>query len=66
MVWAMEAARVCLVVFGCAAGGWAIGFGMGYRRGIRDGITGLAFSPTTGLWETRRFRPFRDRCNTSI
>jgi hypothetical protein len=39
MVWAMEIARICLLVFGCAAGGWAVGFGMGYRRGVRDAIT---------------------------
>jgi hypothetical protein len=37
--WALEAARIWLVVFGCAAGGWAIGFAMGYRRGIRDAVT---------------------------
>jgi hypothetical protein len=37
MAWALEAARVWLVIFGCAAGGWAIGFGMGYTRGVTDG-----------------------------
>jgi hypothetical protein len=39
VVWAMEVARICLLIFGCAAGGWAVGFGMGYRRGVRDAIT---------------------------
>jgi hypothetical protein len=38
MVWAIEAARACLVVFGCAASGWAVGFGMGYRRGVNDAV----------------------------
>ena len=40
MVWALETARVWLLVFGCAAGGWAAGFGMGYRRGVNDGLMG--------------------------
>jgi hypothetical protein len=39
MVWALEAARVCLVIFGCAAAGWAVGFRMGYRRGVREAMT---------------------------
>jgi hypothetical protein len=34
MVLAIEFARICLVLFGCATGGWAIGFGMGYTRGV--------------------------------
>ena len=38
MVWVIEAARICLLVFGCAAAGWALGFGMGYRRGVNDAI----------------------------
>ena len=38
MVCAIEAARVCLLVFGCAAAGWAVGFGMGYRRGVNDAL----------------------------
>jgi hypothetical protein len=25
--------------FGCALGGWALGFGMGSRSGVRDAIT---------------------------
>lgn len=32
----LEAARICLLIFSCVAGGWALGFGMGYSRGIRD------------------------------
>ena len=32
----LEAARICLLIFSCMAGGWALGFGMGYSRGIRD------------------------------
>ena len=38
MVWALEVARICLAVLGCAAAGWAVGFGMGYRRGVNDAI----------------------------
>ena len=36
LAWTLEAIRIWLVVFGCAAGGWAIGFAMGYRRGVND------------------------------
>ena len=32
MVWALEVARIWLIVFGCAAAAWAVGFGIGYRR----------------------------------
>jgi hypothetical protein len=49
MVWAFEAARVWLVGFVCAAAGWAVGFGMGYRRGVNDAITGGAGKPDHGL-----------------
>lgn len=38
LVCVIEAARICLLVFGCAAAGWMVGFGMGYRRGINDAI----------------------------
>jgi hypothetical protein len=38
MVWALEVARICLAVFGGVAAGWAVGFGMGYRRGVNDAI----------------------------
>ena len=38
MTWAIEVARFCLVIFGCAGAGWAVGFGMGYRRGVTDAI----------------------------
>ena len=36
MAWALEITRISLLIFGCAAGGWALGFGMGYCRGVRD------------------------------
>jgi hypothetical protein len=45
MVWALEVARICLAIFACAAAGWAVGFGMGYRRGVNDAITGGAGKP---------------------
>ena len=38
VAWALEAARICLVIFGSAVGGWGLGFGMGYRRGATDAI----------------------------
>ena len=40
MVWTLELARIYLAVLGCAAAGWAVGFGMGYRRGVNDAMTG--------------------------
>ena len=40
MAWALEVARICLLIFGCAAGGWALGFGMGYGRGVKDAAAG--------------------------
>jgi len=45
MVWALEAARICFVIFGCAAAGWALGFGMGYRRGADEVIAEEIFAP---------------------
>jgi len=38
MVWVIEAARMCILIFGCVAASWAVGFGMGYRRGVNDAI----------------------------
>ena len=40
MVWTLEVARIYLAVLGRAAAGWAVGFGMGYRRGVNDAMTG--------------------------
>ena len=45
MVWALEVARICFAIFGCVAAGWVVGFGMGYRRGVNDAITGVAGKP---------------------
>ena len=42
---AFEATRICLLIFGCAAAGWALGFGMGYRRGANDAIAEEIFAP---------------------
>jgi len=39
LAWALEAARIWIILFGCAAGGWAIGFGMGFRRGANDALS---------------------------
>ena len=40
IAWALEAVRMCVLIFGCAAGGWALGFGMGYGRGVKDAAAG--------------------------
>jgi len=45
LVWALEVARIWIIVFACAAGGWAIGFAMGYRRGVNDAIIGSIRKP---------------------
>ena len=36
---------VALVVLGCLAVGWAVGFGMGYRKGVNAGLMGVIFKP---------------------
>jgi hypothetical protein len=36
---ALEAAWIFFVVCGCVASGWALGFGMGYRRGVDEAAT---------------------------
>lgn len=40
MTWlrSIEAARICLVLLGCLAAGWAAGFAMGYRRAVNAGL----------------------------
>jgi len=38
IVWALETARIWLGIFGYMAAAWAVGFGMGYRRGVNDAI----------------------------
>ncbi|HYZ42793.1 MAG TPA: hypothetical protein VE687_19520 [Stellaceae bacterium] len=40
VAWALEAARICLVIVGSGVAGWTVGFGMGYRRGATDAIAG--------------------------
>jgi hypothetical protein len=35
----LEAAWIFFIVCGCVASGWALGFGMGYRRGVNDATT---------------------------
>ena len=39
MAWVLETARIWVLFFGCVAGGWALGFGMGYGRGVKDAAT---------------------------
>jgi len=48
MAWVLEAARIWLLIFGCAAGGWALGFGMGYGRGAKDAPPAASSGPTIG------------------
>ena len=43
LVSAIEMARIYLVLLCCLAAGWVVGFGMGYRRGVNDGMTGDIF-----------------------
>ena len=43
LVSAIELARICLVLLGCVAVGWAAGFGMGYRSGVNAGLMGVIF-----------------------
>jgi hypothetical protein len=51
VTWTLEAARIWLLIFGCAVAAWAIGFGMGYRRGVNGAITGGAGKPDHRLEE---------------
>ena len=39
MAWTLETVRIWLVVFGCAAGGWAIGFAWDTGEAVR--VSGL-------------------------
>ena len=45
VAWTLEAVRIWLIVFGCAIGGGAVGFAMGYRRGVNDAITATLHEP---------------------
>jgi len=40
LVWVLEAVRIWFGIFGLAAAGWTVGFGMGYRRGVNDALIG--------------------------
>jgi hypothetical protein len=40
MVWTIPGGLTWLFIVGCAAAGWVVGFGMGYRRGVKDAIHG--------------------------
>ena len=51
MAWALEAARIFFVVCGCTVCGWALGFGMGYRRGVNDITNGAIGKPDHRLNE---------------
>ena len=79
VAWALEAARIWLIVFGCAVAAWVVGFGMGYRRGVNDAMTGDIVradhrinadqkrSPVGPLWlpdRTSVERAFLDGCLT--
>jgi hypothetical protein len=38
LAWALEAAWIFAVIFGCGASGWALGFGMGDDATTDNGI----------------------------
>jgi len=40
VAWALETARIWLIVFGCTVAAWLVGYGSGYRRGVNDSISG--------------------------
>ena len=40
MVWTIPSGLTWLLIAGCAIAAWVVGYGMGYRRGVRDAITG--------------------------
>jgi hypothetical protein len=53
-VWAIEIAQIVLLIFGCAAAGWVVGFAMGYRRGATEAVSGRALNAdhrVAGDWE---------------
>jgi hypothetical protein len=52
-VWAIEIARIVLLIFGCAATGWLVGFAMGYREARPMGFPAAYPTPTIGLQETK-------------
>ena len=40
MVWTIPSGLTWLLIAGCAIAAWVVGYGMGYRRGVKDAITG--------------------------
>jgi len=40
MVWTIPSGLTWLLIAGCALAAWVVGYGMGYRRGVKDAITG--------------------------
>ena len=38
MVWTIPSGLTWLFIAGCAVAAWLVGYGMGYRRGVRDAI----------------------------
>jgi len=55
--WALEAARICIIILGCAAAGWAIGFGMGYRRGTTSSAPIIGSTGSERLWQSQPSNP---------
>jgi hypothetical protein len=37
--WALPTALTWLFISGCALAAWIVGYGMGYRRGVKDAIS---------------------------
>jgi hypothetical protein len=37
--WIIKPGLIWLFILGCAVAAWVLGYGIGYRRGIRDAMT---------------------------
>jgi hypothetical protein len=44
-VWTLPSGLTCLFIAGCTVAAWVIGYGMGYRRGVNDAISGSIRKP---------------------
>jgi hypothetical protein len=39
-VWTIPSGLTWVFILGCAVAAWVVGYGMGYRRGVRDAVMG--------------------------
>jgi hypothetical protein len=54
LAWALEAAQIFVVLCGCAVCGWALGFRMGYRRGVDECCTHYGIGTDQALMGNRK------------